>query len=119
MTVTIYHNPRCGKSRATLQLLQERGVAPEVVEYLSTPPDAKRLVALLKLLGLTPRALMRTGEAAYKDKNLADTGLDDAALVAAMVENPILIERPIVVVKDAKGERAVLGRPPENVLAIL
>lgn len=119
MTVTIYHNPRCGKSRATLQLLQERGVAPEVVEYLATPPDAKRLAQLLKLLGLAPRELMRKGESVFKDKNLADPELGDAALIAAMVANPILIERPIVVVKDAKGERAALGRPPENVLAIL
>lgn len=119
MSVTIYHNPRCGKSRATLQLLRERGVEPTVIEYLATPPDARRLTQLLKLLGLAPRDLMRKGEAAYKENRLADPRLDDAALVAAMVAHPILIERPIVVVKDAKGERAALGRPPEAVLAIL
>lgn len=119
MTVTIYHNPCCGKSRATLQLLRERGIEPAVIEYLATPPDATRLRMLLRLLGLRPRALMRQGEAVYKEKGLADPALDDAALIAAMVENPILIERPIVVVRDAKGERAALGRPPENVLEIL
>jgi arsenate reductase len=119
MNVTIYHNPRCGKSRATLQLLHDCGLEPMVVEYLSTPPDAKRLKQLLKLLGFGPRELMRKGEAAYKDLNLADPKLDDAALIDAMVVEPILIERPIVVVKDAKGERAALGRPPEKVLEIL
>jgi arsenate reductase len=119
MGVTIYHNPRCGKSRATLALLDERDVEPTVVEYLTTPPDAKRLKQLLKLLGMSPRELMRKGEAVYKEKGLADPKLDDAALIAAMVADPILIERPIVVVKDAKGERAALGRPPENVLEIL
>jgi arsenate reductase len=119
MSVTIYHNPRCSKSRATLELLHGRGIEPDVIEYLATPPDAKRLTQLLKLLGLAPRDLMRKGEAAYKENGLADPKLGDAALIAAMVENPILIERPIVVVKDAKGERAALGRPPENVLEIL
>lgn len=119
MSVAIYHNPRCGKSRATLELLRSRGIEPEVIEYLATPPDAKRLKHLLKLLGLAPRDLMRKGEPAYKEKGLADPGLGDAALIAAMAASPILIERPIVVVKDAKGERAALGRPPENVLEIL
>jgi arsenate reductase len=119
MSVTIYHNPRCGKSRDTLALLRGRGIEPAIVEYLSAPPDAKRLKQLLKLLGLGPRDLMRKGEAVYKDKKLADPKLDDADLIAAMIANPILIERPIVVVKDAKGERAALGRPPENVLKIL
>jgi len=119
MTVTIYHNPRCSKSRTTLQLLRERGIEPKVVEYLSTPPDAKRLKHILKLLGIGPRDLIRKGEAVYKEKKLANPDLDDAALIDAMVENPILIERPIVVVKDAKGERAALGRPPEKVLDIL
>ena len=119
MTVAIYHNPRCGKSRATLALLQERGIEPSIIEYLSTPPDAKRLKHLLKLLGMKPRELMRKGEAVYKERGLADPKLDDATLIAAMVKDPILIERPIVVVKDAKGERAALGRPPENILKIL
>lgn len=119
MGVTIYHNPRCGKSRDTLALLRGRGIEPTIVEYLSTPPDAKRLKQLLKLLGMAPRDLMRKGELAFKEKKLADPRLDEAALIAAMVANPILIERPIVVVKDAKGERAALGRPPEKVLKIL
>jgi arsenate reductase len=119
MSVTIYHNPRCGKSRAALELLRGRGIAPDVIEYLATPPDARRLKQLLKLLGLAPRALMRKGEAVYTEQDLADPKLGDAALIDAMVANPILIERPIVVVKDARGERAALGRPPENVLAIL
>ncbi len=119
MCVTIYHNPRCSKSRTTLALLHERGVEPKVIEYLSSPPDAERLKHLLKLLGLAPRAFMRRGEAAYRDGGLADPALDDDALIAAMVAQPVLIERPIVVVKDATGERAALGRPPENVLGIL
>jgi arsenate reductase len=119
MSITIYHNPRCGKSRDTLALLRSRGIEPTIVEYLSTPPDAKRLKQLLKLLGMDARDLMRKGEPAFKEKKLADPKLDEAALIAAMVANPILIERPIVVVKDAKGERAALGRPPETVLKIL
>lgn len=119
MTVTIYHNPRCSKSRATLQLLRDRGVEPTVIEYLTDPPDARRLRQLVELLGIAPRELMRKGEAVYKEKNLADPKLDEAALIAAMVADPILIERPIVAVKDAKGERAALGRPPEQVLEIL
>ena len=112
---TIYHNPRCSKSRQTLALLEENGVSPEVVLYLDTPPSAAELKALLGKLGIEARALLRKGEDAYKSEGLADTSLDDAALVAAMVAHPKLIERPIVV----KGERAVLGRPPENVLELL
>ena len=115
MTVTIYHNPRCSKSRQTLELLRGRGVEPTIVEYLKDPPSAKRLGELLDLLGQEPRALMRKGEAPYKDLNLADPGLSRAALIEAMAEHPILIERPIVV----KGAKAALGRPPEAVLDIL
>ena len=115
MTVTIYHNPRCSKSRQTLALLQEQGVEPEVVEYLKSPPDVAGLKALLARLGLAPRELMRRKEAVYKELGLDDEGLSEAALIRAMVENPILIERPIVVA----GERAALGRPPEAVLSIL
>ncbi|CAL1240014.1 arsenate reductase (glutaredoxin) [Candidatus Methylocalor cossyra] len=115
MTVTIYHNPRCSKSRATLELLRRRGLEPTVIEYLKTPPSASELETILGLLGLEPRGLMRKGEPAYKDAGLADPTLDRAALIAAMVQHPILIERPIVL---ANG-RAALGRPPENVLAIL
>ncbi|MEZ5558906.1 MAG: arsenate reductase (glutaredoxin) [Pseudomonadales bacterium] len=113
--VTIYHNPRCSKSRATLALLEARGVDPVIVEYLHTPPDAATLKQLLQALGKRPRALMRTGEAAYAELHLDDPTLDDDALIAAMVANPILIERPIV---TANG-RAALGRPPESVLDIL
>ncbi len=115
MTVTIYHNPRCSKSRQTLALLQENGHEPVIVEYLKTPPDAATLKRLLGQLGLSPRELMRRKEAAYRENGLDDPGLSDAALIAAMVENPILIERPIVV----SGARAALGRPPEQVLEIL
>jgi arsenate reductase len=115
MTVKIYHNPRCSKSRQTLALLRDRGIAPEVVEYLKTPPTAAELDALLTALGLDPRDAMRRKEAPYRDLGLDDTGLDRAALIRAMVENPILIERPIV----AAGGKAALGRPPEAVLGIL
>lgn len=112
---TIYHNPRCSKSRQTLALLTDSGVEPEVVLYLDTPPTAAQLGDLLQKLGIEPRALLRKGEDAYKENGLADTALSDAQLIAAMVESPKLIERPIVV----RGERAVLGRPPENVLQLL
>ena len=115
MTVTIYHNPRCSKSRQTLQLLQERGVEARVIEYLKTPPSAAELDAILKQLDLEPRQLMRRQEAAYKELGLDDAALSREELIAAMVDNPILIERPVVL---ANG-RAALGRPPENVLAIL
>jgi arsenate reductase len=113
--VTIYHNPRCSKSRAALKLLEEKGIQPRIIEYLKTPPDAKTLDGFLKKLGMEPRALMRRGEAPYKENGLADPALDRAALIQAMVDNPILIERPIVV----NGARVALGRPPENVLDVL
>jgi len=113
MSVTIYHNPRCGKSRATLALLEKKGIRPRVVEYLKTPPDKPELKRLLKLLGMTPRELMRAKEA--KAAGLDKPGLSDDALIAGMVEHPIVIERPIVV----SGNRAALGRPPEAVLKIL
>ena len=115
MAVTIYHNPRCSKSRATLKLLEERGIAPEIVEYLKTPPDAATLDKLLTELGLEPRDLIRRKEAPYRENGLDDEGLTREALIAAMVANPILIERPIVVA----GGKAALGRPPEAVLDIL
>ncbi len=115
MSVTIYHNPRCSKSRQTLQLLRDRGIEPRIIEYLKTPPDAKTLDGFLGTLAMEPRALMRRKEAPYKELNLADESLSRAALIAAMVENPILIERPIVV----NGEKVALGRPPESVLEIL
>lgn len=115
MSVTIYHNPRCSKSRQTLALLQDKGVEPKVVEYLKTPPDAAALKKILTLLGLKPRELMRKNEAVYKDRGLDNTGLSDNDLIAAMINDPILIERPIVIA----GGRAVIGRPPEKVLEIL
>lgn len=115
MTVTIYHNPRCSKSRQTLALLEERGIAPRVVRYLETPPDAAELKRVLGLLGLSARDLLRTGEAAYKENGLADPALDEDALIAAMVADPILIQRPIVI----SGETARIGRPPDAVLEIL
>ncbi len=112
---TIYHNPRCSKSRQTLQLLQERGIEPEVVLYLETPPDATTLADIIDRLGITPRELLRKGEAEYKEAGLADATLSDRQLIAAMVAHPKLIERPIVLHEG----KAVLGRPPENVLDIL
>ena len=112
---TIYHNPRCSKSRATLKILEEKGIQTAIIEYLQTPPDASTLDGFLTTLGMEPRELMRKGEAPYKELNLKDESRDRAALVEAMVENPILIERPIVV----NGDKVALGRPPENVLGIL
>ncbi|MDX1810651.1 MAG: arsenate reductase (glutaredoxin) [Gammaproteobacteria bacterium] len=116
MKVQIYHNPRCSKSRNTLGLLEEHGISPEVVEYLKDTPSKSELKKILKLLGLKPRDLMRKGEDEYKAQNLADESLSDDALIDAMLETPKLIERPIVVVD---GKKAVIGRPPENVLEII
>jgi len=115
MSVTIYHNPRCSKSRETLSLLRDHGVEPDVVEYLKDPPSAEVLSDLLDRLGLEPRALMRRKEPEYAELGLDDPGLSREALIAAMVAHPRLIERPIVV-KDGK---ATLGRPPQAVLEIL
>jgi arsenate reductase (glutaredoxin) len=112
MNVTIYHNPRCSKSRAALQLLKENGIAPKVVEYLKTPPSLEELDAILQLLDMEPGTLMRKNEAPYKTDNLGDPTLSRAQLIAAMVKNPILIERPIVFTDIG----ATLGRPPEKVL---
>ena len=115
MRITIYHNPRCSKSRATLKLIEERGLSPEIIRYLETPPSKDELRDLLALLGMGPRDLLRKREKQYKALGLDDPALDDEALLEAMAAHPILIERPIVV---ANG-RAVIGRPPENVLKIL
>lgn len=112
---TLYHNPRCSKSRQTKQLLEDNGITPEVVLYLEDSPSADTLRDLLAKLGISPRQLLRKGEAEYKERGLADDNLSDEALIQAMVEAPKLIERPIVV----KGDQAVLGRPPENVLALI
>jgi len=114
--VTIYHNPRCSKSRETLSLLKSNGVEPQVVLYLDTPPDAATLRDLVQMLSLSSaRELMRQKEELYRTLNLADSALTEEALIQAMVENPKLIERPIVV----KRGQARIGRPPEQVLEIL
>ena len=115
MTVTIYHNPRCSKSRQTLALLEERGIEPEIIAYLDDPPDAGAIGRILDLLGLEPRALIRRKEAAYTDAGRDDPDLARDALIAAMVAHPVIIERPIVL---ANG-KAALGRLPESVLDIL
>lgn len=113
--VVIYHNPRCSKSRQTLQLLNEHGVEPEVIEYLKTPPSKSELKRILKQLGLRPRDLMRRKEAEYKSSGADDPGLSDDQLIDLMLAHPKLIERPIVV----GPERTVIGRPPENALEII
>ena len=110
----IYHNPRCSKSRQTLELLNDRGIQADIVEYLKTPPDAATLGNILDMLGLEPRELMRTNEDEYRELNLDDASLTRAQLIAAMVEHPRLIQRPIVI----HGGKAALGRPPEQVLGI-
>jgi arsenate reductase len=115
MPVTIYHNPRCSKSRATLQILEEKNIEPVVVEYLKTPPDAKTLDDLLAKLGMDPRDLMRKQEDEYKENHLDDESLSREDLIAAMIKFPKLIERPIVVANN----KVVIGRPPEKVLDIL
>ena len=111
----IFHNPRCSKSRQTLELLTERGIEPEIIRYLETPPTEQELKDILSALNLTPRELMRTKEKEYKEQGLNDPELSDEQLIAAMIAIPKLIERPIVI---ANGNVA-LGRPPENVLSIL
>ncbi len=113
--VLIYHNPRCSKSRQTLKLLEDNNIEPEVRLYLENPPSAAELKKLLEALDLSARDLLRKGEAEYKELGLADAGLSDTKLVAAMVEHPRLIERPVVV----RAGKAVLGRPPEKVLTLL
>ena len=113
--LTMYHNPRCSKSRATLALLEERGAAPEVILYLKEPPTAQALRDVLGKLGMTPLQLMRRGEAVFKELNLGADAVSDDERIAAMVANPILIERPIVIAADS----AAIGRPPESVLELL
>lgn len=113
--IQIYHNPRCSKSRQTLALLQEKGIEPEVIEYLKQVPAADELKAVLTKLGITARELLRTKEDAYKEHNLADGSLSDDAIIAAMIASPKLIERPIVI----NGDAARIGRPPEQVLEII
>ena len=114
MSISIFHNPRCSKSRATLALLGEHGVEPEIIEYLKTPPSEVELDRILSLLGMEPEELMRRGEAEYK-AHIQGKTLSRAETIALMVAHPIVIERPIVV----HGDKAAVGRPPENVLAII
>ena len=113
--LTLYHNPRCSKSRGALELLEACGLSPTVVRYLEIPPTAAQLTDLLAKLKISARQLLRTGEDEYKTLNLADSSLSDAQLIDAMAAHPKLIERPILVA----GDRAIIGRPPENVLEIL
>lgn len=113
--LTLYHNPRCSKSRGALQLLEARGLTPTIVRYLETPPSAAQLQQLLGKLGIGARQLLRSGEEEYRTLNLAEPGLSDAQLIEAMVKHPKLIERPILIA----GDKAVIGRPPEKVLELL
>ncbi|MCP8464251.1 arsenate reductase (glutaredoxin) [Pseudomonas sp. ZM23] len=113
--ISLLHNPRCSKSRGALELLEERGIQPDIVRYLETPPSADELKALLGKLGIRARQLLRTGEDEYKSLDLANPALSDDQLIDAMASHPKLIERPILIV----GDKAVIGRPPERVLEIL
>lgn len=113
--LTIYHNPRCSKSRQTLEIVKQQSLAIEVIEYLKTPPSSTELQDLLTKLGMTPRQLLRTGEQAYKDLKLATASVSDQQLIETMCQHPKLIERPIVV----RGNLAVIGRPPERVRELL
>lgn len=115
MQMTIYHNPRCSKSRETLALLRDKQIEPVVIDYLKTPPDTKTLRTLLKALRIKLHELLRTREKEYAALGLDDPAMSDEAVIAAMVAHPILIERPIVVT----GTKAVLGRPPERVLSLV
>ncbi len=115
MSITIYHNPRCSKSRQTLTLIEERGNAIDIIEYLKTPPDFAMLKSIIDKLGIKPEALLRKNEAEYKQAGLDRDDVSDDEIIQAMVEHPILIQRPIVI----NNEKAAIGRPPEDVLAIL
>ena len=114
-STTIFHNPRCSKSRAAMDLLTEKGIQANVMKYLETPPDKESLENILDMLGIEPRDLMRKGERAYKDNNLADESLTRDQLIDAMLKFPSLIERPIVI----KNGKAAIGRPIENIIDIL
>lgn len=115
MTITVYHNPRCSKSRAAMEYLEENGIEADVIEYMDSPPDAEDLKKLLSMLGMTPRELMRKHEKVFKEAGLDDPTFTDDELIEAMVQCPSLIERPIVV----NNGKAVLARPPEAVMDIL
>ena len=113
--VTIYFNPQCSKCRLTLDLLESKGQQPEIVEYLSTPPDAATLESILAMLGLEPRELMRSFEKEYTEASLDNPELSRAELIDALIRYPRLLQRPIVI----KNGKAAIGRPPEKILAIL
>jgi len=115
MSVQILHNPRCSKSRQTLALLEENGVTPEVIEYLKTPPSAEQLAEIINKLGVSVRDIIRTKETEYKESGADAQDLSDSEIINILVATPKLIERPIVI----NNEKAAVGRPPENVLAIL
>jgi arsenate reductase len=115
MTLEIYHNPRCSKSRQTLALLQDRGLEPTITHYLDAPPDATRLASVLAKLKLRPHDIMRTGEQIYRDAKDEVEAMDDAEKIAWLVANPKVLQRPIVI----NGDLARIGRPPESVLEIL
>lgn len=115
MTITIYHNPRCSKSRQTLALLEEKGIKPTIKEYLKDVPSVGELNEILNMLSMEPRDLMRKNEAEYKENNLDNSSLSRDELIAGMVANPKVIERPIVI----NNGKAAIGRPPESVLEIL
>lgn len=115
MSITIYHNPRCSKSRQTLQLLQEKGVEPEIFEYLKTPPSKEELTSVISKLGITVRDIFRKKETEYKETGANNDNLTDEQLLEILVSTPKLIERPIVI----NGDKAAIGRPPENVLDII
>ena len=112
---TIYHNPRCSKSRQTLELLKENNIEPEIILYLENPPSEEKLTELIDLLGINPRDLLRKGEEEYKAHNLKDESIKGEDIIKIMTENPKLIERPIVISKN----KAIIGRPPENVLKLI
>jgi arsenate reductase (glutaredoxin) len=118
MTVSqpiIYHNPRCSKSREALSILEDNGYSPQIVEYLIQPNSANQIRGLISMLGIFPRDILRTGEEAYKILNLADATKSEDDIINAICQNPVLLERPIVI----KGKKAVIGRPPIRVLDIL
>ena len=115
MTVTIYHNPRCSKSRQTLELIQQHGISANIVEYLKSDLSKKELQKAVRLLDVDIREIIRTGDSLYSELGLADVSLTQDQLIEAIIENPTLLQRPIVVA----NEKAVIGRPPENVLKIL
>lgn len=113
--LNIYHNPRCSKSRQTLQIIEDKGLEVKIIEYLKTPPTKKELAEIIEKLGISPRQLLRKGEEAYKTYALDNAKLSDSKIISCMIDEPKLMERPIVV----NGNKAVLGRPPENVLGII